>query len=295
MPCYSPLRGWQSPEGGRVYFTPSNIQTVALDLPCGKCVGCYLERSKQWAIRAMHETQLHEQNCCLMLSYNDEHNPITLVHKDFQDFAKRLRAKLGKFSYLMCGEYGERYKRPHYHALIFGLDFADKFPFKKSASGNQLYTSDTLDKVWGLGHANISDVTFEMCAYVARYMMAKPTTEAEREKVYNRVDAETGEYFMVTPEYMRMSRRPAIGKDWIQKYRGDVYPHDFVVMNGKKLKPPRFYDKQLEEQDTEKYKYIKTSRKTKANENMDDNTAARLRVKEEVAKAALQLKAREYE
>jgi hypothetical protein len=86
----------------------------------------------------------------------------------FQIFMKRLRHRVKplKIRFFHCGEYGDKTRRPHYHALIFGY----KVLFKKQKSGD-LFTSDMLAKCWGKGHCLVGDLTFESAAYVARYVV----------------------------------------------------------------------------------------------------------------------------
>lgn len=303
MPCYHPLTGWKT--GDRLIFKyrPGIGLGGSITVPCGQCIGCKLERSRQWAVRCMHEKQLHESNCFLNLTYRDENLPDSLERKDFQDFMKRLRFHRGCFDltlwshtprYMMCGEYGERTLRPHYHAVIFGLDFPDKYYWKKSPSGFPLYRSNELETLWTMGDSTIGDVTFESAAYVARYVTKKITGDAAT-KHYERVDPETGEITAVKPEFNGMSLKPAIGKQWIEKYITDVFPHDHVIMNGHEAKPPRYYDKLLKEKNENLYEQIKERRKEKSKEQEFDNTKARLEVKEQVAIAKLNLKKRTLE
>lgn len=297
MPCSSPLSAFQHVESGQIHFKPTGTpdRYRALQLPCGKCTRCYLERSRQWAVRQVHEAQIHKDNCFLTLTLNNEaidEFGWGLQPKLYTDFAKRMRSKLGKFSYYMCGEYGELKLRPHFHANIFGLTFNDAFPHKKTRNGDQLYQSDTLDELWKWGDAWIAELNFDTAAYVARYMMNKPTTEKEREKRYQRVDGDTGEIIQVKPEYSRMSLNPAIAKRWIQEFSSDVYPNDFVISKTRQAKPPRYYDKWYEEKDERGFENIKETRRALANLRQDDNTPQRLRVKEDIAKALLQRKAR---
>lgn len=254
----------------------------------------------------MHEAQLHQSNYFLTLTLNEEainEHGWSLQPKYFTDFAKRTRAKMGPFRYYMVGEYGTRFLRPHYHAAAFGLQFNDLFPLRKSESGHQLYESDTLSKLWPWGEANIGALTFESAAYMARYMMDKPTTDAARQRRYERVDGDTGEITEVLPEFCRISNggsknavyKGGIGKQWIEKFHTDVYPGDFVISRSRQAKPPRYYDEYYKEIDQHGYENIKNTRRAKAKLNKDDNTPARLQVKEELAKAALQRKARQLE
>lgn len=164
---------------------------------------------------------------------------------------KRLRRRIGcrkggrQISFFHCGEYGEQFRRPHYHALIFGWDPDDKVPFKRNAQGDILYTSEVLSSLWTLGHSSVGALTFESAAYCARYVCKKVTGEKARAH-YENID-QWGEIHNLLPEYITMSLKPAIGKGWIDKFSSDVYPDDFCIIRGKKMKPPRYYDKQLSE------------------------------------------------
>lgn len=185
--------------------------------------------------------------------------------------------------YFHCGEYGEETGRPHYHCLLFNFDFHDKVYFKSNSSGDRLYTSALLSKLWPFGHHFIGAVTFESAAYVARYVMKKVTGDLADEHY---VDKETG--FIRPAEYVTMSRGSkvrgtgGIGKSWLEKYVKDVYPHDEKVVRGKICKPPKFYDKQLELTDPSLFVKIKARRLALAAKCSDDNTPWRLEVKRQV-------------
>ena len=137
MPCYRPIKGYRSrrlnAETGKrpVVFNPRDgFYDQPVDLPCGQCIGCRLERSRQWAIRCVHEASLHERNCFITLTYRDECLPTngSLDLDAFQKFMKRLRRRFGEgVRFFHCGEYGENFGRPHYHAILFNLDFSDKY------------------------------------------------------------------------------------------------------------------------------------------------------------------------
>ncbi len=206
----------------------------------------------------MHENQMHEESCFITLTMNNEYlesreNPYSLDKSEFQRFMKRLRKRYGKeVRYFHCGEYGEKNSRPHYHAIIFGMDFEDKELFSVRDE-IKLYTSETLAELWPHGFVTIGSVTMESCAYVARYVCKKQKGK-NAEKHYIRWDPLTGEGIPIEPEYATMSRKPGIGKTWLDNYKNDVYPHDYVVIKKHKIRPPRFYDKQLTEQELEKIK-----------------------------------------
>ena len=272
-------------------FTESRKYDTAkqLQIPCGQCAGCRLERSRQWAIRCMHEASQHEHNSFVTLTYDDQHLPKNggLQHRHFQLFMKRLRKNTGvQTRYYMAGEYGEQKARPHYHACLFGIHFQDRTYYAKTETGANIYTSATLDKLWGLGLCTIGDVTFESAAYCARYIMKKVTGK-QAEKHYQSLDLETGEITQLQPEYNAMSRRPGIGKGWIDKYKTDVYPWGTVIVRGTPTKAPRFYDQQYEKTDPYDYDEMKFKRQQEGKKRYQDNTPERLKVKETIQLARL--------
>ena len=244
---------------------------------------------------------MHTQNCFITLTYAPEHCPkdFSLDYRDFQLFMKRLRKRYGgkNVRFYMAGEYGETFDRPHFHACIFGLDFEDKKLFRRSPSGSNLYTSEILESLWPFGYSTIGDVNFESAAYVARYIMKKingKTVNQDGDVVdaqvhYQYCDLETGELIQRKPEFNKMSLKPGIGQTWLDKYMHDVYPHDHVIVRGKKCKPPRFYDNKFKCQFPESFDEIQFAREMEARARYEDNTLERLAVKEKVAKAKLSL------
>lgn len=290
MPCYKPLKALRSSSG--VTVLPASSKLFNLQLPCGQCIGCRLERSRQWAVRCIHEASLHEHNCFITLTYDDAHLPHdgSLNHRHFQLFMKRLRRHFSDItiSYYMCGEYGGTLGRPHYHAILFGCNFADYVLWRKSDAGSSLYRSATLEKLWTFGFSSIGAVTFESAAYVARYVMKKVSGTAASQH-YSTVSTVTGEVTTRLPEYNRMSLKPAIGKSWFNKYMSDVYPRDGVVLNGIVTKPPRYYDKLLTAVDSNLFDEVYNKRLLDNADNYRDNTPQRLHSKQLVAGAKLSL------
>lgn len=200
---------------------------------------------------------------------------------------KRLRFHFGdkKIRFFHCGEYGEKYGRPHYHAILFGIDFDDK-QLHTIINGNRLYTSPTLEKLWPYGYSSIGNVTFESAAYVARYIMKKVTGD-QADEHYSVINEETGEILYKQPEYTTMSRRPGIAAGWFEQYADDVYPKDFVTVRGKKMRPPKFYDRLMEKTRPYEIEDIKAARVEKAREHSLNNTPERLHVREQVQKLKL--------
>lgn len=243
MPCYHPMPAVRMSDGS-VKFVSRHKRGVegSLELPCGQCIGCRLERSRQWAMRCMHEASLHESNSFITLTYDESNLPPggSLTYRDFQLFMKRLRKVAGKVTFYVGGEYGEALARPHFHACIFGYDFPDKVYLKKASDGSKLYTSALLSKLWPSGMSCIGAVTFASAAYIARYCVQKVNGDAAKAH-YERL-TDDGEIISLQPEFNHMSLKPAIGKRWLDKFQSDVYPRDYVVVNGVKTKPPKYYD-----------------------------------------------------
>lgn len=301
MPCYKPLRGYYDPfaktKNGKpvIVFTPRGNDNVRqVELPCGSCYGCLLERSRQWAVRIMHEASLYENNAFVTLTYDDSQLPNNnaLAPRDTQLFLKKLRRQFNqKIRFFLCGEYGPKTLRPHYHAVLFNTSFNDALPYSRNETGSILYSSQQLNKIWGKGNCLIGEVTNESAAYVAAYCLKKSDHKAKA--LYERLDSTTGEILSVPPEFTRMSRRPGIAADWLRLYHGDVLAGDHVITNGNSRKPPRFYDKQLEKTHPEKLAAIKERRIAAGLANKDNSTIKRLKVREKVKRASRQRKTRD--
>lgn len=302
MPCFKPLQAWaikSASTGKKIlqFSDPNSPNWEPLTLPCGQCVGCRLERSRQWAIRCVHEASLYENNCFITLTFNDENllkrdNPMSLDVRDFQKFMKRLRKEFGNgIRFYHCGEYGDRYSRPHYHACLFNFTFPDLLLWKE-VNGFRLYTSEILSRLWPYGYSSVGSVTFESAAYVARYIMKKITGKSADE-FYQFIDFDSGEWYRRKPEYTTMSRKPGIGSGWFDKWgMVDTYPNDYVVMRGRKMRPPRYYDTKL---DADFLDVIKSSRLEKVLEFTEDQTYRRLIDREKCAIAKLRLFSRNVE
>ncbi len=224
---------------------------------------------------------MHEENSFVTLTYQTmpENGSISVRH--LQLFLKRLRKKYGPhIRFFACGEYGDKLDRPHYHLCLFGHDFHDKYLWKITEQDDKLYRSPELEKIWTLGFSTIGSVTFKSAAYVARYQLKKingPTAAKH--------------YQGKTPEFLTMSRGGntglgGIGSQWLKKYETDVYPGDFLIINQKKARPPRFYDQKI---DDEKLRHLKWARKKGLRKHEKDNTPERLAVRERIQNKKLDL------
>lgn len=292
MKCTSPLPAYRLANGDVVFVERGDVFDY-VELACGKCLSCRINRSEDWATRIMHEAKTHDFTSFLTLTYSDEKlpNPPSLNHKHFQDFMKRLRryhAKTDKRSsirFFMCGEYGSTTFRPHYHAAVFGTCFlSDRTP----AGGSRdrvLYHSQTLDDLWQLGYCTIGELTRESAAYIARYIIQKKFisffSPSEIKDHYKRLDLNTGEIKDLEPEYIRMSLKPGIGGAYYVKYGGDIYPADNVIIDGQPRKVPRYYDKLKAREDKDLIERVKMARHQRAKEHVDDNSNEMLAMQDE--------------
>lgn len=242
MPCYGALTGYFSSRlnanGKRsiVFDKRQALTGVPILIPCGECIGCRLTWRRQWAIRCMHEKRLHCESAFLTLTYDDDHlpSPPTLLLSDLQLFMKRLRStRPVGLRFFACGEYGESTQRPHYHLLLFNTDFADKRYWKDSATGEPLFRSAELSRLWPAGSNVLGSVSAKSCAYVAGYMLKKVGAPV----VYPPGFA---------PEFRVMSRRPGLGTVWLDRYAEEAYRHDSAIMDGHEVALPKFYDAKQE-------------------------------------------------
>lgn len=261
---------------------PSEIQEV----PCGKCIGCRIDYSRQWATRCMLEAQKYNNNAFITLTYDQDHIKYnkkideetgeiskieTLVPEDLTKFIKDLR-RYYKYHYnhegirfYACGEYGSKTERPHYHIICFNLPIEDKKIFFKNINGNNVYLSESIQKIWGKGIISIGEVTWESAAYTARYVMKKMKGPGS-EEYYK----EKG----VIPEFVRMSRSPGIAWDYYNDNKEKIYKNDEIILTNKKgkakvVKPSKYYDRLFDLDNPEAMKAIKEKRKEIAQNAME--------------------------
>lgn len=260
-------------DNGTVSHVEYKINSVkdAFWRPCQNCINCKIRRATDKAIRMVHESKFHDQNCFLTLTYDDQKLPPggSLFYSDVKHFIGRLRSKLKypNISYYRVGEYGEKFSRPHYHMILFGYNFTDlsviyqnkQNTLQKSAvkSDRVYYKSSFATDLWSHGYVDIGSVDFKTCLYTAKYVT---------KKLYG---SQTSLYEHRLPERASSSKKNPIGKSWIEKYYSDVYPHDYVVLDGKKYQPPRYYDEWLQKNKPSLYSLVKQRRENFPHDHPD--------------------------
>lgn len=265
MPCLFPISGWRSRERhpvtkrrNIVYSFRKGLQDQKITVPCGRCISCRLEKSRQWALRCSKEASLYEQNCVVTLTYANEHLPPggSIQMEDVQKWMKRLREHYGgkKIRSYGCAEYGEKYGRPHYHVILFNHDFSDKkidLGMQGLKPEHKYFTSETLDELWGMGKTQIMDCNFETAAYVARYVTKKISGPAAENHYGGKMPERS----------VCVSRRPGIGNEWYKLNKQHIYNQDTVYERGVPMRPPKSFDRQFEIENPDDYKKIKQKRK----------------------------------
>lgn len=252
-------------------------------IPCHHCIGCRLDYSRAWADRLMIELQRHETAYFVTLTYDDDHlDPLRLVDlstgeigpfatlskRDCQLFMKRLRkAHLKKYPdkklmYYLAGEYGESTYRPHYHAIIFDLVLDDLQLWTRSKDFTY-WTSDWLKEIWKNGRVIVAAVTWETCAYTARYIMKKQ---------YGKKAVDEYEKNGLQREFTLISTKPAIAREYfftkvlptdqMKSRQNDVFIE--TAEGGKKVRLPRYYDRLYAEIDPAEMDLIKEERRADA-------------------------------
>ncbi len=287
MRCTSPSTVGFLSDGKTLTWSQKNYdkQYATFQVPCGKCLSCRLENARQTAIRCVHEASMFENNCFITLTYNNENlGNNRLDYRHFQKFVKDLRYHLFsellekmypklsqehqrqlwrgipkerrdeiygtiKTSIFCTGEYGDKSKRCHWHALIFNWEPSDKAHKYTSARGDRVYSSEILDRLWGRGITEFGAVTFESAGYCARYATKKL------------MHGKDGHEF---EPISRRSSKQAIGKSWITKYYKEVFHNGFIVLpDGTQSGIPRYYEKWLKKYQPEEWTRYVTQLKSK--------------------------------
>ncbi|QCQ84864.1 replication initiator protein [Blackfly microvirus SF02] len=299
MSCVKPLRAyWRNAARDGITFDVAHSATkIAFGLPCGRCIGCRMEKARQWGLRCLHEKKMWKHNAYVTLTYDNDHLPPagTLCLRDVQLFMKKLRKakdsnKDNPLRFFLGGEYGEDNGRPHYHALLFNCNFPDKLFWSNNKRGEPLYVSKELTGLWDMGHCSIGEVTFDSAVYCAKYALKKVNGDNadEHYTVYD----EDGVCHRRRSEFAVMSRRPGIGATYYDKYGVEVRSHDSIIVDGNEVRPPRFYDDRTKLLDSKVYDLNKKKRKRMAVLNRSDSTPERLRVKEKLMIIAAEKKER---
>lgn len=305
MPCYKPLKAYfsyQSDGKKKLFFVKEGMpfddsSDNALYIPCGRCLGCRLDYSRQWATRICLEAKKWQHNYFVTLTYNEDFVPLddipfkvsedgevldsrlmpNLHPEHLQYFLKRLRTIFKRdfnhdnIRFFACGEYGSKNLRPHFHLILFNCPLSDLVPYKKNSQGDMLYLSPLIERAWSItdsdgnfvprGFCTVGEVSYQSASYVARYMLKK-------------VKSSDDSLPYLQKEFTRMSLKPGIGSDFFDSESDRIYFTDSIYLSdgrGREIicKPPRYYDKKLESSDPVRYKLIKDRRSDVARSSLE--------------------------
>lgn len=284
MTCYRPSLCTRVHGGyGGVVFgrLPLGVGAREFEVACNKCIGCVMARGLMWKTRILHEAKCWPSNLFLTLTYAPDKlypcgvSGLGQLHRPhFQAFMDRLRERVsgvrsvvkrvrkgtkkkGFFwsddavypvRYFMCGEYGGETQRPHYHAVLFNVKFADGKQYGNS------WRSPLLEELWSLGQVQYAPLNSARAGYVAGYVVKKAERRVE---ILNR---KTGEVFERTPEFQGMSSRPGLGAYHFAKYAEDFVRTDRAVVDGKEVQLPRYYGEKLKVSHPEEWERIREKR-----------------------------------
>lgn len=208
-------------------FLLKTTEGQIIEMPCGNCLACKIQRSREWAMRLLHELEYWEKATFITLTYAPEHLPekSSLKPDDLQKFWKRLRKELKdkKIKYFACGEYGEKEDkthRPHYHAIVFGLGPEDE---------------KLISEIWAMGNVFAGTVTYDSCRYVCDYIMKKYNSKKEKE-----IYADTGR----KNPYKTCSQ--GLGLRFALDNRDSLEEDQGLTVRGVPCGVPRYYRKKLD-------------------------------------------------
>lgn len=300
MPCVHPIPAWRNTyssistrkRAAPVFRYPALKAAQGLvkemKLPCGKCIECRIDYSRQWAMRGACELQTSSTASFLTLTYNSENLPPdgSLQKSHYQKFLKRLRRAGYKFTYMLAGEYGSKLSRPHYHAIIFGEDFKQgsyTAPVQQTAE-MPLYVNDKITNIWGKGYVVMGEVSFAAIQYVAGYITKKINGDMAKDHYKGKL-----------PEFMRVSLKTPIGSRWFDKYASDVYPRDEFIHDGKAMRPPKYFQRRYAKQNPEKALDLSVKRETVAESMSGQWTPERLAARKAITLAKFKMHVRRLE
>lgn len=258
MSCYHPIVCYYKP-GEKISFKPFKTGILDKDfkkisIGCGKCIGCKLDHSREWISRLLMEYEYNKECYFLTLTYNDENVPVSLQKSHCQKFIKRLRNTFDflNVKYFICGEYGEKTYRPHYHAIIFGVDFLNPNIFKpKKYDNNNHFYSDKLNDLWSFGYVIYAKANSSNIGYTTRYTYKKVGTDKKLKD------------FGLQDTFLLCSHK--LGLDYFLKNKDEIINRGCLYFNGQQYSIPRYFLKKLEVIDGESLKKIKRRNEIKAN------------------------------
>jgi len=271
----------------------------SVEIPCGKCQLCLVDRRYSNALRIMLEAESWPgKTYFITLTFDENHvGSGELDHQEWSQFIKNFRRRFCQAQYtdirkradyygkirsvtfkeikqVMCGEYGDTFGRKHFHGIIFNHSFDDvEFTGHYSKKGNPIYTSKSLQEVWKKGFVQVEEVTFDLALYVGSY-------------VTDKLDDPEAHHGHSKKQYGRFGR--GIGLSWISKYWRDVLVSGRVKLLDREFPVPRYFAKKIRDMRPEEYerykqkKLLRLAKARKKNIEKGDGPLRRARAKGEI-------------
>lgn len=319
MACYHPLKAfYRINDNGKKdivfvktkddivgYDSSGNVYGTPIDIPCGQCVGCRLEYSRQWAVRCVLESMQYKDNYFVTLTYNDEFLPkqenmridkstgevvgsfisSSLVPDELTKFMKDLRRyfehhlNFTGIRFFACGEYGPKHMRPHFHIILFNCPIPDLEFFKNSFNGDTYWTSELLERIWSVkvGHDSSGKPIYKSKGYVCVASCNYNTCSYVARYMLKKQKGLNSDYYFnlgLYPPFTRCSRMPGIAKSYYDKNSEKIYMYDQLCFTGadgvaKKVRPPKYFDRLYDIESPDDLKRIKEKRSESAKNSLE--------------------------
>lgn len=193
-----------------------------MQVPCGYCMACRIAKTREWTVRLIHELSCWDKACFFTLTYEDKFIPAdgSINKHDLQCFFKRVRKDVKNIKYFGCGEYGDLTLRPHYHGIIFGVDYNEK---------------EIIDENWKKGFIQIGTVTADSCQYVVGYIRKK-------------LNGLMGHIAYGPREEPFQLVSKGLGKDYLKRNINQIELMKKCTVQGKNYGLPLYYKRQLSDE-----------------------------------------------
>lgn len=258
----------------KVIKNPNNYE-YSTPVPCGKCPACYKRRASQWSFRLMQEDKVATSAYFLTLTYDTENVYITprgymglaprgqkgigrkgqptYLRTDIQLFFRRLRknqngnAKSG-IKYFAVGEYGGKFKRPHYHVILYNAELK----LMVSATDYKVLMATGLDgkthvrsPFWPYGTITVGKVEGASIGYCLVYI-SKPSKIPQHAN-----DDRSPEFAYISKGLGKSYLTPAV-RSWHKKKAAQGDGMYVNLVDGRKVGMSRYYKEKIYEPEVQR-------------------------------------------
>lgn len=236
MKCVNPAKAFIL-EGTIVWRPKPTAKPI--QLPCGHCFQCRRESSLDTATRAWHELSYWDNSDFITLTYDNQNlKSPSLNREHINNFIREIRRDRPKMIIFGCGEYGEKYSRPHFHLILMYNQAKPKL-------------HESIKQLWTHGFVSIDGCSAASIQYVAKYSV---------KKILGRDSKKHYEKLGLTAEFGIFPRRPAMGRRWFDDNKNFIATSNRVWLDQTPRRIPRYYYRLFQEKYPEEYAIIKEKR-----------------------------------